>query len=48
MATGQAAGTAAAMALEHGGDAGAVDVALLRVRLAQAGALLDYPFESTG
>jgi hypothetical protein len=48
MATGQAAGIAAAMALEHGGDAGAVDVALLRVHLAQAGALLDYPFESTG
>jgi hypothetical protein len=42
MAVGQAAGTAAVLALEHGGDVGAVDAALLRSRLVAAGALLDY------
>jgi len=42
MAVGQAAGIAAVLALEHGGDAGAVDVATLRRRLVAAGALLDY------
>ena len=48
MATGQAAGIAATMALEHAGDAGAVDVAVLRQKLTAAGALLDYPFEPAG
>jgi hypothetical protein len=44
MATGQAAGIAARMALEHGGDVGAVNVPALRRALANAGALLEYPF----
>jgi glycine/D-amino acid oxidase-like deaminating enzyme len=42
MAVGEAAGTAAALALERGGDVSAVDAKLLRHRLAEAGALLDY------
>jgi len=42
MAVGEAAGTAAALALERGGDVTAVDPAALRRRLARAGALLDY------
>jgi glycine/D-amino acid oxidase-like deaminating enzyme len=42
MAVGQAAGTAAALALECGGDVGAVDPGELRRRLVDAGALLDY------
>jgi len=42
MAVGQAAGIAAVLALEHGGDVSAVDVATLRRRLVAAGALLDY------
>ena len=42
MAVGQAAGIAAVLALEHGGDVTAVDVATLRHRLVAAGALLDY------
>jgi len=41
-AVGQAAGSAAVLALAHGGDAAAVDVAALRRRLAADGALLDY------
>jgi glycine/D-amino acid oxidase-like deaminating enzyme len=42
IAVGQAAGSAAVQALEHGGDAGAVDVGALRTRLSDDGALLDY------
>ena len=42
MAVGEAAGQAAVLALERGGDAGEVDVALLRQRLVAAGAILDY------
>ena len=42
MAVGEAAGWAAALALEKGGDATAVDAAVLRERLAGSGALLDY------
>jgi hypothetical protein len=37
---GQAAGTAAAMALGHAGDAHAIDVATLQAKLARAGAFL--------
>jgi hypothetical protein len=40
MATGQAAGTAAALALERGVAPGAVDVAELRARLEAAGAIV--------
>jgi hypothetical protein len=42
MAVGQAAGAAAALALESGGDVGAVDTRRLRADLAARGALLDY------
>jgi len=42
MAVGEAAGCAAALALERGGDTGAVDAAELRRRLVAGGALLDY------
>jgi glycine/D-amino acid oxidase-like deaminating enzyme len=42
VAVGQAAGTAAVLALDRGGDVRAVDVALLRHRLVADGALLDY------
>jgi glycine/D-amino acid oxidase-like deaminating enzyme len=42
MAVGEAAGRAAALALEHGGDTNAVDAAELRHRLRESGALLDY------
>ena len=42
MAVGEAAGCAAALALECGGDAHAVDAAALRRRLVAGGALLDY------
>lgn len=42
MAVGEAAGQAAALALESERDCGKVDVARLRTRLADAGALLDY------
>jgi 2-polyprenyl-6-methoxyphenol hydroxylase-like FAD-dependent oxidoreductase len=42
MATGEAAGLAAVLALEKGGDASAVDVAALRARVRSAGGLLDY------
>ena len=48
MATGQAAGVAAAMACQAGGEAASVDVAKLRGRLLQAGCIVDYPFASTG
>ena len=44
MATGEAAGIAATLALEHDGDVGRVDPGELRRRLRAAGALLDYPF----
>ena len=44
MATGQAAGIAAAMACNHGGESAAVDVAKLRERLQQSGSIVDYPF----
>jgi len=44
-ATGQAAGTAAAIALGCGGNVGDVDVSQLQSALTNAGALLDYPFE---
>jgi hypothetical protein len=50
VATGQAAGTAAAMAAAASttggqqGDASAVDTGALRVKLAERGALLEYPF----
>lgn len=46
MAVGEAAGLAAAMALELGGDVAAVDPGSLQDRLRAAGALLDY-FESS-
>jgi glycine/D-amino acid oxidase-like deaminating enzyme len=42
MAVGEAAGRAAALALESGGDTNAVDAAELRRRLCDGGALLDY------
>jgi len=42
MAVGQAAGAAAALALDRDGDVRAVDAALLRGRLVAGGALLDY------
>jgi glycine/D-amino acid oxidase-like deaminating enzyme len=42
MAVGQAAGTAAVLALENGGDVTAVDPSALRARLVAGGALLDY------
>jgi 2-polyprenyl-6-methoxyphenol hydroxylase-like FAD-dependent oxidoreductase len=42
MAVGEAAGCAAALALEYDGDAQAVDAAALRRRLVAGGALLDY------
>ncbi len=45
MATGEAAGIAATLALEQGGDVGKVDVSRLQRALADAGALLDYPFD---
>jgi hypothetical protein len=46
MATGQAAGTAAAMACSEGGEPVRVDVPKLRERLRQAGSIVDYPFGS--
>jgi len=45
MATGQAAGTAAAMACGAGVDPASVDVPRLRERLERAGCIVDYPFE---
>ncbi len=42
MAVGEAAGRAAALALEKGGDVGAVDPQILREQLREGGALLDY------
>jgi hypothetical protein len=42
MATGEAAGRAAVLALERGGDASAVPVSRLQQELRRAGALLDY------
>jgi hypothetical protein len=39
---GEAAGQVAVLALEGGGDAWGVDVALLRRRLVTTGAILDY------
>jgi glycine/D-amino acid oxidase-like deaminating enzyme len=42
MAVGEAAGRAAVLALAHGGDTSLVDVAALRRRLSDGGALLDY------
>jgi 2-polyprenyl-6-methoxyphenol hydroxylase-like FAD-dependent oxidoreductase len=42
MAVGEAAGHAAVLALDRGGDVAAVDVAALRARLTSSGALLDY------
>jgi hypothetical protein len=45
MATGEAAGLAATLALDSGGEVARVDVPSLRERLVRAGALLDY-FES--
>lgn len=45
MATGEAAGIAARLALDCGGDVGAVDATRLRAELRKAGAILDYPFE---
>jgi hypothetical protein len=42
MAVGEAAGRAAVLALECGGDASAVDAAELRRRLCDGGALLNY------
>lgn len=47
MTTGQAAGTAAAMAIGLGGELARVDVAKLRERLQQAGGIVDYPFDSS-
>ena len=44
MATGEAAGLAARLALDSGGDATRIDVADLRKRLRASGAILDYPF----
>ncbi len=44
MATGEAAGIAGVLALQHGGDVTKVDVPELRRRLVAAGAILDYPF----
>jgi hypothetical protein len=41
MATGQAAGTAAALAVRAGIDAPALDVAMLRARLREQGAILE-------
>ncbi|MCP3984679.1 MAG: FAD-dependent oxidoreductase [bacterium] len=46
MTTGQAAGTAAALAVSTGEDLASIDVAKLRERLRQAGGIVDYPFES--
>jgi glycine/D-amino acid oxidase-like deaminating enzyme len=46
MATGEAAGTAAAMALQGGCALAEVDVPALRDRLRGAGAIVDYPFDS--
>ena len=40
MALGQAAGTAAALAVEQGGDLRGIDMALLQARLRKAGAFL--------
>lgn len=45
MATGQAAGLAARLALDESGNVHDVDAAELRRRLDAAGALLEYPFE---
>jgi len=42
MAVGEAAGRAAALALDDGGDVTAVDAGTLRSRLVEGGALLDY------
>ena len=44
MATGEAAGIAGVMALEHAGEVARVDVAALRQRLIARGSILDYPF----
>jgi hypothetical protein len=43
MATGEAAGTAAALALRAGVDAPQLDVAALRARLLEQGAILELP-----
>jgi hypothetical protein len=43
-ATGEAAGSAAALSLEHGGRVGDVPVELLRERLRARGAIVDYAF----
>jgi hypothetical protein len=45
MATGQAAGTAAAMACLTNADLAQIDVTKLRERLEQGGCIVDYPFE---
>jgi hypothetical protein len=44
MATGEAAGVAAALACEVSGEVARVDVAVLRERLRGRGAIVDYPF----
>ena len=43
MATGEAAGTAAALALRAGVEPAALDVAALRARLREQGAILELP-----
>ncbi len=44
LATGEAAGVAAGLALERGGNAAGVDVAALQARLRARGAIVDYAF----
>lgn len=46
MATGQAAGIAAAMACREAGEVARVDVAKLRERLQRADCIVDYPFDA--
>jgi hypothetical protein len=48
MAMGQAAGTAAAMAVAGRADPRAVDVGVLRDRLRRDGAILESPFAAEG
>jgi hypothetical protein len=47
MATGEAAGIAAALACDAGGDVARVEVSRLRERLRAAGAIVDYDFART-